>query len=85
MKYVLYHSGLKDHESILKKLRKHAHDGETVAEFHDSPLSPGEKPELSKALQKCRETGAMLVVLNLSEVGNSDATEKDGVKIKNLT
>ncbi len=85
MKYVLYHSGLEDHENIFEKLRKHAHDGNIVAEFHETNATHEDRPELQKALQKCRDTGAMLLVLNLSEVGNTDATEKDGVKIKHIT
>lgn len=84
MKYVLYHSSLTNDKSALKKLRTHSENGRVVAEYFDDLSSFTERPEQKKALRKCRETGAILLVLNLSVIQNLDPSETKGIQVKRL-
>lgn len=84
MKYVLYHSSLTGDRSTMQRLKDHARNGEIVAEYFDDLSKKDHTPELNKALEKCKETGAMLLILDLSVVNNAEASEKDGVQIKRI-
>ena len=68
MKYVLYHSSITGDRSAMQKLKEHAENGKVVAEFFDDLSRSDTTPELNKALQKSRETRAMLLILDLSVV-----------------
>jgi hypothetical protein len=85
MKYVLYHSSITGDRSAMQKLKEHAENGKVVAEFFDDLSRSDTTPELNKALQKSRETGAMLLILDLSVVDNLEASEKEGIQIKRIT
>lgn len=84
MKYVLYHSSITNDKSAFDKLRQHAHDGEVVAEYFDDLSGTREQPELKKAIKKCRETGAMLLIMDLTAVNKFEASEIEGVQVKRL-
>ena len=84
MKYILYHSSITGDSSAMGELRKHAQDGEILAEYFDDVSTSEETPELRKALKHCRETGAMLVVLDLSSVNNAEASEREGIQLKRI-
>lgn len=84
MKYILYHSSITNDKSALDKLRQHAQNGEVVAEYFDDLSSTKEKPELENAIQKCRETGAMLLIMDLTAVDNFESSEIEGVQVKRL-
>ena len=85
MKYVLYHSSITNNRSVFEKLRAHAENGQVLGEYYDDLSSSDTQPQLDKALQECREKEAMLLIFDLSVVGNLEASEKDGVQIKRLT
>lgn len=86
MKYVLYHSALNKDMSVFEKLRQHTGDGEIVEEYYDDLSKTDEKPALGEALQKCKETGAMLLIIDMGVVGGDDKPlKKEGVKLKVLT
>lgn len=85
MKYILYHSSITNDRSAFNKLKAHAENGQVLGQYYDDLSSSGTRPELKKALQKCREKGAMILILDLSVVGNLEASEKEGVQIKRLT
>lgn len=88
MRYVLYHSSIEQETSAFDKLRQHARDGQVMGEFLDRlKLSqPEQRPELGKALQKCRETKAMLLIIDLAVIGGDDRpAKKQGIQLKVLT
>ena len=84
MKYILYHSSITGDSSAMGELRKHAQDGEILAEYFDDVSTSKETPELKKAVKHCRDSGAMLVVMDLSSVNNIEASEKEGVQLKRI-
>lgn len=84
MNYVLYHSSITNDKSAFKKLREHAKDGEIVAEFFDDLSTSTEQPRLREAIQKCRETEAMLLIMDLTVVNKFETTEIKGVQVKRI-
>lgn len=84
MKYVLYHSSVTNDKSAFEKLREHSRDGEVVAEYFDDLSATKEQLELQEALQKCRETGAVLLIMDLTTVNNFESSEIEGVQVKRL-
>lgn len=88
MRYVLYHSSIEQETAAFQKLRQHARDGQVMGEFFDplEPSQPEQRPELEKALHKCRETEAMLLIIDLAVIGGDDKPVKQqGIKLKVLT
>lgn len=85
MKYVLYHSSITNDKSAFEKLRAHARDGKITGEYFDDLSSSKDQPQLEKALQKCRETDAMLLIMDLTTVNQFEETsEVEGVPVKRL-
>ena len=84
MKYVLYHSSLTNDKSALEKLRAHSENGQVVAEYFDDLSSSTQRLEQEKALRKCRETGAILLILDLSIIQNLKPSETEGIQVKRL-
>ena len=84
MKYVLYHSSPTNDKSALEKLRNHSENGTVVAEYIDDLSSSTERPEQEKALQKCRETGATLLILDLSTIQNLEPSKTEDIQVKRL-
>ncbi len=84
MKYVLYHSSITNDKSVLEKLRKHADNGEIVEEFYDDLSSSDSRPEQQKALKKCRDTEATLLIFDLSTIENVEKAAIEDIQVKRL-
>lgn len=84
MKYVLYHSSITNDNQALEKLRKHAENGEIVEEFYDDLSSSNSRPEQKKAIEKCRESGATLLIFDLASIENVEKGAIDDLQVKRL-
>ncbi|GHA29314.1 hypothetical protein GCM10007103_08160 [Salinimicrobium marinum] len=84
MKYVLYHSSITNDSSALEKLRKHAENGEIVEEFYDDLSSSDSRPEQQKAIKKCRDSGATLLIFDLSTIENMEKEAINDLQVKRL-
>lgn len=84
MKYVLYHSSITNDNSAFEQLRKHTENGEIIAEFYDDLSSSNSRPEQEKAFKKCRETGATLLIFDLSVIENVEKSEREDIQVKRM-
>lgn len=85
MKYVTYHSSPANDPTTLDRLKQHARDGDIVAEYYDDLSTSEDRPEQKKAIAKCKETGATLLIMDLSQIENLDESEKEGIRVKRLS
>lgn len=84
MKYVLYHSSITNDRSALQQLREHAVHGEILDEYYDDLSNTEERPQQKEALRKCKETGATLLIPDLSVIENVEKAEREKIRVKRL-